>query len=481
MWLFLVAVIVLLLAIIVVRGGEYLALYGRNDIERFGAVVGLFRNFDRLFRTRFGPIEILGSCHPDVIQQVLSNVDCLEKPFFYRFTGLENGLLSAKHQLWKKQRKTLNSSFNLKILYSFIPIFESCCRKMIEDLNELAAAGPTVNIMNCASKCTLEMVFGTTIGIDVTNQSNEKEILGYVERLFNLVSRRMLTLHLYFDWVYRFTKDYREDRKLRTICIEKANELIDEQKKRISSRKDCNRNCCDELGSESHYRKPRIFIEQLLEESNEEEEKFSVEEIYHNAYTIILAGNDTSALSVAHSCLFLAMYPHIQDKVYAELRNVYPCEDSPITPDNLKQLEYMEMFIKETLRLCPVVPNIARQAVNDVWIDGKRVPKGSIFVVSFYALHRRKDIWGPDAYQFDPENFHPDRTKGRHPYGYLPFSGGPRNCIGWRYAMISIKVMLIYLLRTFKLSTDLRQTDLRYRFDLTLKLAFEHLVRLERR
>ncbi|KAL1399046.1 hypothetical protein pipiens_008518 [Culex pipiens pipiens] len=478
MWPVLLLIILALLGVLsIARRSSIWTVFRKDDIQRFGSVVGMFRNSDRLFRISYGPVKLLGTCHPDVIQQILTNPGCVERPFFYRFTGLEQGLLSARHQQWKIQRRALNPTFNLKILNSFIPIFETCSRKMVEELKGLES-GSTVNILHHVSKCTLEMVFGTTIGMDVLQRDDTDEVLGYIERLFNLVSRRMLSAHLYFDWIYRFTKDYREDQRLRKICMEKANEIINQQKKNIMDQLDINGNL--ETNSEDHYNKPEIFIVKLLSETFDGK-TFSDEEIFHNAYTIIVAGNDTSALTVASCCLFLAMYPTIQDKVHSEIVQIFPSKHSPINADDLKQLVYLEMVIKETLRLCPVAPNIAREALQDVLVDGTVVPKGTILLMSFYALHRRNDIWGDASEEFNPENFDPDRSKSRHPFGYLPFSGGSRNCIGWRYAMMSVKIMLVHLVREFKLSTKLTRQDLRYRFDMTLKLAIEHLIINERR
>ncbi|XP_053691278.1 probable cytochrome P450 313a4 [Sabethes cyaneus] len=506
MWLLLLLVIILFVAIVAIIGGEYWSLYGKNEIRRFGAVVGMFRNCSRMFRIWLGPFSVLCTNHPEVIRQILSNPDCMEKPFFYRFTGLESGLLSAEHHVWRSQRKLLNSTFNLKILNSFIPIFETCCKKMIQNINQLENGstinilnyaskctlemvcgttigmddGSTINILNYASKCTLEMVCGTTIGMDVLESNNKEVMLGYIQRLFNLVSKRMLNVHLYFDWIYCFTRNYWEERMLRSVCMQTADQLIIEKRRFISGSTNLNKNMTNNMYLEIQPKIPKIFIEQLLEDSFSSR-KFTSKEIYHNAYTIILAGNDTSALSVAYACLFLAMYPHIQDRIHAEIQHFLPSEDTPITPENLKQLEYMDMFVKETLRHCPAIPVIARKAIKNVSIDNQVIPKNSIIIMSLYTLHRRKDIWGPNATNFDPENFHPDRIKLRDQYAYLPFSGGPRNCIGWRYALMNIKVMLVYLVRNFSLRTDIKQTDLRFRFDLTLKLAFEHRIQLEKR
>ncbi|KAL9697754.1 hypothetical protein quinque_001195 [Culex quinquefasciatus] len=192
-------------------------------------------------------------------------------------------------------------------------------------------------------------------------------------------------------------------------------------------------------------------------------------------------GNEPTALSVANACLFLALYPRVQQKLYNEIAQIIPDKSCNITQQTLQDLPYLDMVLKETLRLCPTIPNIARETIRTVSIDGRRIPAGTMFLISFYALHRRADLWGDTVTDFDPERFHPDCGYQRHPFGYLPFSGGARNCIGWQYAQISVKIALIRLVREFKLSTGLKRRDLRFKFDLTLKLAFEHLIQLDRR
>ncbi|KAL1401722.1 hypothetical protein pipiens_001014, partial [Culex pipiens pipiens] len=88
------------------------------------------------------------------------------------------------------------------------------------------------------------------------------------------------------------------------------------------------------------------------------------------------------------------------------------------------------MFLNEVQRHWPVVPSIARQNIAAIEIDGVRVPPGQTFIIGINALHHRKDVWGPDAERFDPENFSEERIKQRHSYAFLPFSGGKRICIG---------------------------------------------------
>ena len=102
-------------------------------------------------------------------------------------------------------------------------------------------------------------------------------------------------------------------------------------------------------------------------------------------------------------------------------------------------------------------------------------------LINFFSLHRRKDIWGPNADEFNPDNFLPEFVEKRHPYAYLPFSSGTRNCIGYRYAMMALKIIMLHLLKQFKFSTSLKYEELRFRTDINLKLCTEHLVSVELR
>lgn len=102
----------------------------------------------------------------------------------------------------------------------------------------------------------------------------------------------------------------------------------------------------------------------------------------------------------------------------------------PPTYQELQNLPYTEMCIKESLRLYPSVPLIARIASDDFRIpSGYLVPKGVELLIHIYDLHRNSDIY-PNPEKFDPDRFLPENTTNRHAFAYLPFSGGPRNCIG---------------------------------------------------
>lgn len=128
----------------------------------------------------------------------------------------------------------------------------------------------------------------------------------------------------------------------------------------------------------------------------------------------------------------MSFYPDMQNRLFEEISELYPLDNPAMdfSPEMLKQLRYTEMFLNEILRYWPAGPMVARQNIAEIELDGVRVPPGQTFVMSIEALHRRKDVWGPDADRFDPENFSEERVRKRHSFGFLPFSGGKRICFG---------------------------------------------------
>lgn len=104
-----------------------------------------------------------------------------------------------------------------------------------------------------------------------------------------------------------------------------------------------------------------------------------------------------------------------------------------------------------------------------------------MLIIPIFQLQRRTDIWGQNADQFNPDNFLPEKSEARHPYSWIPFSNGPRNCIGMKYALISMKVMLCYLLRNYKFSTSLKYSELIFKLSLDLKIVNKHMVSIEKR
>lgn len=136
----------------------------------------------------------------------------------------------------------------------------------------------------------------------------------------------------------------------------------------------------------------------------------------------------------------------------------------------------------ETLRMYPPVPIIARHIKEELKLASGDyiVPAGSTVIVATYKLHRLKSIY-PNPHKFDPDNFLPERQANRHYYAFVPFSAGPRSCVGRKYAMLKLKVILSTVLRQFRVYSDLTEDDFRLQADIILKREEGFQVRLEPR
>ncbi|RLT37927.1 MAG: cytochrome P450 [Chloroflexi bacterium] len=165
--------------------------------------------------------------------------------------------------------------------------------------------------------------------------------------------------------------------------------------------------------------------------------------------TMIVAGHDTSTALLAWALYMLGSHPDALAEAQAEARAVL--SDEPPTPEQLKELTYLDMVIKETLRLYPPLPVGNRRAAQDTEVLGYPIPQDNRVMFPIYLTHRDPELWD-DPESFCPARFDRTQTKSNPPaFAYIPFGGGPRNCIGATYAQVEAKVVLGKILRDYDL------------------------------
>jgi cytochrome P450 len=174
----------------------------------------------------------------------------------------------------------------------------------------------------------------------------------------------------------------------------------------------------------------------------------SDQQLRDEAVTLLLAGNETTAVALSWTCYLLGQHAAIDERVARELEEVL--DGRAATVQDLPRLGLIERVILEAMRLYPAAWIVGREAVRDCRIGDYAVPAGTTLCMSPWVIHR-------DPRHFDsPESFRPDRWSGdlgaRLPrFAYLPFGGGPRICIGNRFAMMQAKLILATLLQRFRL------------------------------
>lgn len=175
---------------------------------------------------------------------------------------------------------------------------------------------------------------------------------------------------------------------------------------------------------------------------------FSDDLIRDQLLTMLIAGHDTSTALLAWVFYLLGMHPKALARAQAEVDAVVVSDSRPPTLEEINRLEFLDMVIKEALRLYPPIHVGNRRAAVDVTVQGYHVPAGTRVMHSIYLSHRDRNHW-QDPEEFCPERFDRHHEDKRPPLSYLPFGGGPRNCIGAAFAQVESKVVVARLLQLF--------------------------------
>jgi cytochrome P450 len=216
--------------------------------------------------------------------------------------------------------------------------------------------------------------------------------------------------------------------------------------------------------------KPTTFMRALLSPKF----KLSSTEIRDEVKTLLIAAQDTTGISISATLLLLAMHKDKQAKVIEEMRRVIGnSADVPITDfEKLNELSYLEMVINEALRLIPVVPFVFRSVDSEVTSsEGYVIPPNANLIIPIFKIHRNKTFWGDDADEFKPERFEKEAFKKVNSYAFIPFTRGPRMCLGWRYAMQLMKIQLCNFLMRYEVDTSLKFDELEFELNVTLNIC----------
>jgi len=206
-----------------------------------------------------------------------------------------------------------------------------------------------------------------------------------------------------------------------------------------------------------------------------EHRRLTDDELFSNIFSFLLAGHETSSHSLSFSFVLLALYPEKQQTLFEEVSRLWPGNE-PVSPnssafkDDWNKLKYTLAFFRETLRLWPAEPRLAKDVNVDTSLPGVHfsqndsetsltegqaytlpVPAGSVVMLDIWALHHNPLYWGEDVYEFKPERFLDTDTYRWPRHAYMPFSTGARGCIGMRFALAESICMLACVVRQYEI------------------------------
>ena len=164
--------------------------------------------------------------------------------------------------------------------------------------------------------------------------------------------------------------------------------------------------------------------------------------------TFLLAGHETTAVALSWTWYLLARHPSVLESLRAEVPSALGGRTP--APDDVPRLRYARMVVEEAMRLYPPVWGFFRQALGPDTLGEHTVPKGAVIFISPYVTHRHPRFWD-DPERFDPERFTPERARERPRFAYVPFSGGPRLCIGNEFALMEAQLAVAMTVQRYRL------------------------------
>ncbi|XP_055926068.1 cytochrome P450 4V2-like isoform X2 [Argiope bruennichi] len=394
---------------------------------------------EKLFCVWAAYIPFVFFVRADAVKELLKNNKLNDKSWVYEWIQplVGKGLITSGYDLSKSRRKALAPCFYTDVLRSFLPVFSDEAQKLVKFLqketkNEFTYIAEPISL--CASDITCETIFGITIN---ALENENLETSTSFSRASSIFMSKVISPWQWIDIIFRNTKMGKEFHYHCNVLQEVARKIT-EEKKMLYRRGE----------EKKHTRKHKALMELLLDNK-----ELTEQEIDEEMYTFALAGHINTTATVRWTLYLIGLYPDVQAKLHEEIDLIFGNDlEKPVTEDDLRQLQYLDCVLKESNRLYPSVSLFARQVNKDTKISGYTIPKGANCVLFTYFLHRDPEIF-PDPEKFDPDRFLPENKINIPEYGFIPFSVGPRSCIGFKFAEMEVKVIIIQILRNFTIKS----------------------------
>jgi cytochrome P450 len=414
-------------------GPEGLPLLG-SYLDVHHDMLGMFerglRDHGDTVRYRFGPFDFIAIHRPEDIRTVLlERADDFRKSPSYEGLRLVigDGLLTSEGEFWRRQRKLATPAFHHQRLRDFCETMVRCASERADEWQAIVAAQGSdarIDLHEHMLALTFRIVGHTLFSTELSDKAGDMgPAMATVLEHANYVASAMLLNPP--PWVPT----------PRNLRFRKAMAIVDDVVLGIIAER---RRTSEDTGD---------LLGMLMAATDETGQvRMSDQELRDEVATLVLAGHETTAQTLSWTFMLLSRHPEIERRVVAEIREV--CGDRPPCFEDLKALEYTGRVIDESMRLYPPAWLFERQPLVDVELDGYDIPAHTLVAIVPWTLHRHPRYWdNPEG--FDPDRFLPERVAERPRYTYLPFGGGPRQCIGVNFALYEAKLVLATLMQRF--------------------------------
>ncbi|CAJ2630132.1 unnamed protein product [Trifolium pratense] len=381
---------------------------------------------------------------------------------------LGDGIFTVDGEKWRHQRKSASYQFSTKLLREFSSsVFKSSAVKLAGIVSEAAISNNIIELQDLFMKSTLDSVFKVILGVELDTMRGTYREGTQFSIAFDEASAAIMYRYVNFLWkVQRFLNIGSE------AVLKKSLRVIDDfVYKVITSKIEQSQKPQDNsLGLKGD------ILSRFLE-LNETNPKYLKDIIL----SFIIAGKDTSAITLSWFIYQLCKHPHVQEKIAKEIREATKVEDSltidelaaKVTEESMEKMQYLHAALTETIRLHPALPVESKYCFSDDTLpDGYSVKKGDLVSFQPYVMGRMKFLWGEDAEQFRPERWLDENGNfmKESSFKFTAFQAGPRICIGKDFAYRQMKIYSAVLLGShgFKLADQNKLA--KYKIMLTLQI-----------
>jgi len=389
--------------------------------DQLGFITSLQRAYGDAATIYFFKRPAVLSTRPEDIRYVLieNARNFINRPVFETLRLLlGDGLLSIDGEFHRQQRRMVQPAFHKQRVESYRDIMAACAESMLAEWSP----GSQRDIANEMMRVTMRIVARALFNVDLASQ------IEAISRAFSEASeysRRSRQPFPFFRLNLPFTR-YGKYLRARKYLDDTMAALIAQHRA---------------SGEDSGD-----VISMLLQAQDEDGSTMTDQQVRDETLTLLAAGHATTANTLSWAFYLLSNHPEQCQKLLDELQRVLGGR-AP-TVDDLAQLPYLDMVVKETMRLYPPAWMQPRYTVDDFEYGGYRIKRGTVIFMSQWVTHRLPDLW-PNPDQFKPERFDPETGQKYHPQAYFPFGAGSRICIGMPFANLEARILLAIILQRY--------------------------------
>ncbi|EGC36514.1 hypothetical protein DICPUDRAFT_17677, partial [Dictyostelium purpureum] len=391
----------------------------------------LYKKYGPIYQVKYGVVNTVVLCEYDILKEAfIDNGDIFMNRFVKiskLFKSQEN-IVNSNGKVWKKLHSIATQELlpNHKIKKYETMIIEEANKllnKFQEQANNGAIDDPTANVKMCFLNIILSFLFNFTY--EDYNDEIANKMVENIHKIFRFGAKPLI--YDYIPFIHRFYKNEpKEYYQIFAEIYKFINDLV-----------------MDKLNSIDSETKPNCFVELLLLKYKSGE--LTMNEVLKTTTDILIAGSDTAALFILHLIMALSNRPEIQEKVYSEIK-----KDSIISYSNKNTTPYFNAVLKEVERLYTISPLSQPHSTNeDITLRGYFIPKTSQVIINTYAAHLSEKNWDKPL-EFIPERFINDKQLEKK---LLTFGIGPRNCLGFQFALQQVYLVAMVLFKSIKFST----------------------------